>query len=160
MCALTRRCYHTNPNRRALKTSVDSCMEIKSASSVVQPIMAEFGGRCWRAIHKCDTELLLIYKKHERQTTILMQSSLIWHILQCTIFPQQPQKKGKETSTVLKLYSGNLIVHKALEFDSFSFKILSPPLFLHPHFNILSPSPLFLHTHTITCTYHSVQQTA
>ena len=125
---------HTQTFRRALKTLVDSCIEIKSAPSVVQPIMAEFGGRCWRVIHECDTELLLIYKKHERWTAILMQSSLIWHILQCTIFSQQTQKKGKETSTVLKLYNRNLIVHKALEFDSFSFKILSPPLFLHTHF--------------------------
>ena len=87
--------------------------------------MAEFGGRCWRAMLECDTELLLIYKKHERQTAILLQSSLIQHILQCTIFSQQTQKKGKETFTVLKLHSGNLIVHKALEFDSSSFKILS-----------------------------------
>ena len=83
---------------------------------------------------ECDTELLLIYKKHERQTAILLQSSLIQHILQCTIFSQQTQKKGKETFTVLKLHSGNLIVHKALEFDSSSFKILSRPLFLHTPF--------------------------
>ena len=41
----------TQSFRRALTTSVDnSCAEIKSAPSVAEPILAELGGRCRKAM--------------------------------------------------------------------------------------------------------------
>ena len=39
----------TQTFQRALTVSVDSCAEIKSATSVAWPILAEFGRRCWKA---------------------------------------------------------------------------------------------------------------
>ena len=47
-------CLHshisTQTFRRALTASLDSCAEIKSALSVAYPNLAEFGGRCRKAI--------------------------------------------------------------------------------------------------------------
>jgi len=47
-------CFHslisTQTFLKALTASVDSCAEIKSAPSVASPILAEFGGRCRKAI--------------------------------------------------------------------------------------------------------------
>ena len=47
----------TQTFRRALTASVDSCAEIKSAPSVAQPNLAEFGGTCRKAMlgvwHRC-----------------------------------------------------------------------------------------------------------
>ena len=40
----------TQTFRRALTASVDSCAEIKSAPSVAYPNLAEFGGRCQKAM--------------------------------------------------------------------------------------------------------------
>ena len=42
--------YYTRTSRRAQTASVDSCAEIKSAPSVVQQILPEFGGRCRKAM--------------------------------------------------------------------------------------------------------------
>ena len=48
-------CFHslisTRTFRKALTASVDSCAEIKSAPSVAEPFVAEFGGRCRKARH-------------------------------------------------------------------------------------------------------------
>ena len=47
-------CFHslisTETFRKALTASVDSCAEIKSAPSVAYPNLAEFGGRCRKAV--------------------------------------------------------------------------------------------------------------
>ena len=47
-------CFHklisTETFPVALTASVDSCAEIKSAPPVVQPILAESGGRCRKAM--------------------------------------------------------------------------------------------------------------
>ena len=47
-------CFHslisTRTFRRALTASADSCAEIKSAPSVAQLNLAEFGGRCRKAM--------------------------------------------------------------------------------------------------------------
>ena len=40
----------TQTFRKALTASVDRCAEIKSAPSVAYPILAEFGGRCRKAM--------------------------------------------------------------------------------------------------------------
>ena len=48
------RCFHslssTQTFRRAAKASRDSYTEIKSAASVTPPVLAEFGGRCQKAM--------------------------------------------------------------------------------------------------------------
>ena len=49
-CMGFHRLIHTQTFRRALSASVDSCAEIKSAPSVAQPILAEFGRRCRKAM--------------------------------------------------------------------------------------------------------------
>ena len=50
MHAWTLGCFHgligTQTLHRALTASVDSCVDIRSAPSVVQSVPAEFGGRC------------------------------------------------------------------------------------------------------------------
>ena len=47
-------CFHslisTQTFRRVLTASVGSCAEIKRAPSVVKLNLAEFGGRCWKAM--------------------------------------------------------------------------------------------------------------
>ena len=52
--ALALGCFYSHINtgtfRRALTASVDSCAEIKSAPSVAQLNLAEFGGRCRKAM--------------------------------------------------------------------------------------------------------------
>jgi len=54
VCAWMLCCFHshisTQTFRRALTASLDSCAELKSAPSVLQPFMAEFGGRCWKVM--------------------------------------------------------------------------------------------------------------
>ena len=40
----------TQTFRRALTASADSCAEIKSATLVAKPVLAEFGGRCRKAM--------------------------------------------------------------------------------------------------------------
>ena len=52
MCMLG--CYvaatFSKPFAACWKHTVDSCIKVKIPLSVAQPILAEFGGRCWKAI--------------------------------------------------------------------------------------------------------------
>ena len=52
--ALALGCFHshisTQTFRGALTSSVDSCAEVKSAPPVASPNLAEFGGRCRKAV--------------------------------------------------------------------------------------------------------------
>ena len=50
----------TRTFRRGLTASVDSCMEIKSAPSVASPNLAEFGGRCQKAVLGVCTDVTVV----------------------------------------------------------------------------------------------------
>ena len=54
VCALLLCCFHglinTRIFRRVLTALVNSCVEIKSSPSMVSPILAEFGGKCMKAM--------------------------------------------------------------------------------------------------------------
>ena len=88
--------FEPKPFLSALTESIDSCAEIKSAPSVVQPILAEFGGRWLKAMlgvcgysptHLCSHNLMFsqlycphIYVLPAVLSTYLCSPSCIVHI--------------------------------------------------------------------------------